>query len=135
MKLLRTSHLLVGLLFLAVFVASGQYMDLALEHLRGMADGPRLLYRSAHIYLLFVALLNLLLGCYLQVHGAPRARTLQLLGSTIMLVSPVLMTLSFILESQDDGLIRPLARAAIYGSLVGVGMHFFSGLMERRNTE
>jgi hypothetical protein len=130
-KHLRTAHLGVGLLFLAVFVATGQYMDLGYDHLRGMADGPRLLYRSAHIYLLFAALLNLLLGSYLQAHAGRRARALQFTGSAMLLVAPMLLTLSFFMESQDTSFVRPMMRIAAYGTLVGGGLHFFSGFLAK----
>src|SRR5688572_21603394 len=126
---MRNAHLITGLLFLAVFVATGQYMDLGYDHLRGMADGPRLLFRSAHIYLLFAALLNLLLGCYFQAHAGRGARAMQLTGSTMLLVAPLLLTLSFFMESQDTSFIRPMTRIALYGTLVGAGLHFFSGFL------
>jgi hypothetical protein len=131
---IRQVHLFTGALFILVFIATGQYMDLGYEHLRGMADGPRLLYRSAHIYLLYAALLNLLLGLYLRLHAPGRARILQVLGSAIILAAPVFMTLSFFLESQDTSFIRPLARIAIYGTLVGATLHFFSGFMGKGNS-
>ena len=131
MPSLRHVHLYTGLLFLGVFVASGQYMDLGYDHLRGMADGPRLLFRSAHIYLLFSAVVNLLLGSYLQRYGARRARALQLIGSLLLLAAPMLLTLSFFTESQDLSFIRPMARIAIYGTLVGAGLHFFAGLSSK----
>ncbi|HUF30650.1 MAG TPA: hypothetical protein VMM77_08270, partial [Gemmatimonadaceae bacterium] len=64
---MRRLHLAVGMLALLVFILTGQYMDRVHEHLTGRPDGPRLLYRSAHIDLLFAALLNLLLGAYLRL--------------------------------------------------------------------
>lgn len=127
---LRRTHLLVGWLFLVVFVATGQYMDLGYDHLRGMADGPRLLFRSAHIYLLLAALLNLVLGMYLQLHPGPRARILQLAGSLAILAAPLLLTLSFFMEWQDETLVRPIGRVALYGALLGAGLHFLSGFTQ-----
>ena len=52
---MRRFHLGAGLLGVLAFLATGQYH----EHLRGMDDAQRLLFRSAHIYLLLASLLNL----------------------------------------------------------------------------
>ena len=60
----RRWHLVVGFAALAAFLARGQYMDLAHDHLRGLEEATRLLFRSTHIYLLFSALLNVVLGLY-----------------------------------------------------------------------
>lgn len=66
---MRPLHLVVGLVGVVGFIATGQYMDLAHDHLRGMDDARRLLFRSTHIYLLFGALVNLALGLYLRPVG------------------------------------------------------------------
>lgn len=127
----RRLHATAGILCFIVFVLSGQYMDIALNHLDGMPDGPRLMYRSAHIYMLFTGLLNLVLGTYLTAKTGPQARVLQTAGSVIMLLLPVLMTISFFLESRDMMLARPIASIAIYLALGGVAVHFFSAYMEQ----
>jgi hypothetical protein len=62
---MRRLHLVTGLVSVAAFLASGLYMHLRYDHLRGMDDVLRLLFRSTHIYLLFAALLNLALGLYM----------------------------------------------------------------------
>jgi hypothetical protein len=49
---MRRLHLATGLLALAAFLASGQNMDRAHDHLRGLDDVTRMLFRSTHIYLL-----------------------------------------------------------------------------------
>src|SRR5262249_56697175 len=66
---MRRLHLVVGLVGLLAFLASGQYMDLGYDHLRRLDDTRRMLFRSTHIYLLFAALLNLALGLYLVRFG------------------------------------------------------------------
>jgi hypothetical protein len=132
MNQLRYSHMLVGILFLVVFVGSGQYMDLALDHLDGMPDGPRLMYRSAHIYLLFSALLNLLLGCYLQPLDAPRPRLMQRAGSVLILASPLLLVVSFFMEAEHANLERPVAATGLYLVALGVALHFFSRFVAKR---
>ena len=120
---MKRLHLVVGAIALVAFVLTGQYMDRAHAHLRGMPDAPRLLFRSAHIYLLFAALVNLLLGTYLRPAASRYARALQLAGSAALLATPVMFGAAFFVEPWLDGLVRPWARPAIYLSLAGVLAH------------
>ena len=120
---MRRAHLVVGVLALVGFVLSGQYMDRVHAHLEGMPDGPRLLYRSAHIYWLYAALLNLLLGAYLQLAPAGWPRRLQQLASIIILLIPGFFVIAFATEPRLEGLERPWARPGIYLSLAAVLAH------------
>lgn len=124
--MLRRLHLIVGLAALAGFVLTGQYMDLRHDHLEGMADAPRMLYRSAHIYLLLAALLNLSLGFYLRLESVPWRRGLQVVGSVMILTTPVLFATAFFREPWLADLMRPWARPAIYLSLAGGLLHLAS---------
>ena len=56
--MLRSLHLVAGILGLLLFVLQGQYMDHVHDHLAGMEDGPRMMFRSSHIYLLLASLLR-----------------------------------------------------------------------------
>lgn len=120
---MRRAHLVVGTLALVGFVLSGQYMDRVHSHLSGMPDGPRLLYRSAHIYWLFAALLNLLLGAYLQLAPAGWPRRLQQLASITLLAVPGFFIMAFATEPHLTGLVRPWSRPGIYLSLAAVLAH------------
>jgi hypothetical protein len=108
------------------FLASGQYMDLYHDHLRGLDDTTRMLFRSTHIYLLFSALLNVALGLYLVVDPGGWRRWLQRGGSALLLVAPLLLAAGFLTEPWLAGLERPYSRPAIIGSLVGMGLHLLS---------
>ena len=120
---MRRAHFIVGVVALIGFVLSGQYMDRVLSHLVGMPDGPRLLYRSAHIYWLFAALLNLLLGAYLEVAPANWPRRVQQVASLVLLVVPGFFVASFATEPHLLGLARPWAGLGIYLSFGAVGAH------------
>ncbi len=122
-RTVRRIHLALGLVGLVAFVATGQVMDLRHGHLRGLADGPRLLFRSAHIYLLFSALVNLLLGVYLTPAPTRARRALQAGGSLLVAVGPPLLLWAFFREPWLAGLARPFSRPAIYASLAGVLLH------------
>lgn len=56
------------------------------------------MYVSRHIYLLASALVNTVLGLYLQLHPVGWRRGLQLVGSTLILISVLLSALAFVVE-------------------------------------
>jgi hypothetical protein len=123
---------LIGLL---AFVLSGQYMEHFLAHLQGMPDGPRLLYRSAHIYLLWASLLNLALGSYVSVASHPGWRQIQALASALVLLAPVFVGISFFTESANAELVRPWARYGIYAAAAGCVLHTLVAFLPRRRRE
>jgi hypothetical protein len=90
------------------------------------------MFRSAHIYVLYGALLNVLLGAYLQPLGSRLARRLQLLGTISVLVVPALLLVSFLAESRNASLSRPIAVTGIYLSLLGVTLHLFAARANRQ---
>ena len=132
---LRGAHLAAGLLAFAAFVITGQYMELAFAHLQGMPDAPRLMYRSAHIYLFYAAMLNLALAAYIAPLTGRSAMRLQLAGSIAILVAPLLLLVSFFAESRNhDPLSRPVAVAGIYLSLLGIALHLIAAMASRQHS-
>lgn len=131
MHRLRTTHLAVSILGLMAFLLSGLYMHHFHGHLKSMPDGPRLLFRSAHIYLLWASLLNLLLGAYLYAATGRYLRRLQLVASLLLILAPPLIGFSFFNESQSPLLFRPVARTGIYLALAGCLMHALASLAAR----
>ena len=123
MNRLRMVHIVLGVVGVVVVVLTGQYMDQVLSHLRHMPDGPRLLYRTAHIYFLWSSLLNLVLGCYGRFSTRPALRWLQGMASLAVLAGPPLLLYSFFVESAVTDLTRPQARLAIYLAFGGVLLH------------
>jgi hypothetical protein len=132
--LARRLHLCLGAIGVVAFLVTGQYMDLRYAHLRGMADAPRLLFRSAHIYLLFSSLLNLLLGIYGRNGASALRRRLQAVGSAFIIIGPFLFTLAFLKEPWFHGFERPFSRWAIYASFAGVLLHL-AGHAGRRDPD
>lgn len=122
---MRHLHLAVGLVGVVAFLASGLYMHFAHDHLRGMEDARRLLFRSTHIYLLFTSLLNLALGLYLTAEPGWR-RWLRSCGSGLILIAPVLAGAGFLSEPWLSGVERPYSAPAVYASLAGVLFHVMS---------
>jgi len=107
----RICHLLIGGLGLILFMLQGQYM----ARILGVADLPdaaRMMYRSAHIYLLLASVANVVAGYFMTptvvVHH------LQRLIGVVLLLSPVLFIWSFFTESTVVTLDRPLAKTGLY---------------------
>ena len=132
--MLRRFHWIVGFALLAVFLLTGQYMDKVHAHLAGMADGPRLLYRSRHIYVLMSALLNIALAAYLVPYPHRLARGLQLGGSTIVTAAGVAMVVAFFYDAPHADFAHLTvwwSRGAIFGLVAGVLMHAGAGAISR----
>jgi len=125
---LRALHLVVGVAGLIAYMASGLYMVWVHAGLQGMADGPRLFFRSAHIYLLWGALLNVALGSYLVRLERGFLRQVQLLGSLVILGGPFMLGASFFAGQHNPELERPLGQLAIFLALGGVLLHAVAAL-------
>ena len=95
---MRRAHLVFGIAALLAFVLTGQYMDKSYNHLRGMADAPRMLFRSRHIYILLASLLNLALGTYLPERPAGWRHTVRIAGSVQIILATFLLVAAFFLE-------------------------------------
>ena len=123
---MRRMHLWIGLVGVVAFVLTGQYMDRRLGHLAGMADLPRMLYRSAHIYLLLGSLLNLLLGLYVTDAPAGWRRWARRIGSVPIALAPAFFIVAFAREPHIGNSIRPYAAPALEGVLFGAVLHAIS---------
>lgn len=107
----RNVHLATGALGLLIFVLQGQYMAHALGAPE-LPDVQRMLYRSAHIYLMLACALNLGTGFFMPRAG-PQG-VLQKLASISMLVAPPMLLASFFTEVSADTIDRPLLTIALY---------------------
>jgi hypothetical protein len=123
---LKHFHLACGIIALIAFVLSGQYMAIFLNGLQDMADGPRLMYRSAHLYLLWASLVNLIVGARFPALKAGATRYVQIAASMMLLVVPVLILIGFATESHHLGIHRPFTICANYLVLVGVLLHLIA---------
>ena len=127
---MKRFHLIFGLILLVVFLLTGQYMDRFHEHLRFMPDGPRMLYRTRHIFILLSGLLHLGIGSYFSYRTQTWRRTLQYLGSALITIAPVLITIGFFYEPHLQGLYAPLSKKGIIMLAVGALLHVVSGVKE-----
>ena len=119
-------HLIMGLIGIAAFLTSGLYMHFGHNHLRGLDDTTRLLFRSTHIYLLLASLVNLALGMYVAQPVAGWRCWIRRTGSVLVLAEPVLFALGFAVEPWLTGLDRPYTRPAVIGTFTGMMLHLVS---------
>jgi hypothetical protein len=123
MQHFKSIHLLAGILGLVIFVLTGQYMAIVLRGLVDLPDGPRLLYRTSHLYLMWSSLLNLVVGYYFLAATQRAARNLQALASVALLAGLPLILLGFFLESPANDLSRRFCGIANYLALGGAVLH------------
>ena len=105
-------------------------MDRFHEHLQHTPDGPRMLYRTRHIFILLSGLLHLGIGSYFSYRTQTWRRAFQYLGSTLITIAPVLITIAFFYEPHLQGLYAPLSKQGIIMLAVGALLHVVSGVKE-----
>jgi len=126
---MKRFHLIFGLVLLVVFLLTGQYMDRFHDHLRNMPDGPRMLYRTRHIFILFSGLLNLGIGTYFRDRAGAR-RILQVVGTMLITVAAGLFVKGFFSEPHLTGLYAPFSKAGVIMTAIGALLHALSGIKE-----
>ena len=107
---LRNWHIVIGTLGLALFLLQGQYMARVLV-LETLPDWPRLMYRTAHIYLMLASTANIWAGVSLPASIDSRLRQL---CSILLLLGPPLLLASFFIESDSGEPYRPIASYTLY---------------------
>lgn len=108
---LNTLYLMVGVVGFLVFATTGQVM-IHQYQVENLTAEPRLLIRSAHLYLMLVSAINLALGLFGKFSGSK----IDYLVAVIVMSSPVLMTLEFFLGTREIDQQRPYA----YYSLIAI---------------
>jgi hypothetical protein len=127
---MKKAHLIFGILIVVGFLLTGQYMDKYYNHLAGMPDGPRLLYRTRHIFILLAGLLNLGIGAYFTYRAQPGRRALQLLGSLLIFAGSFLFLIAFFYEPNLGNLHTPLSHWGTYTIATGAVLHVVSGVRD-----
>ena len=109
-----------------VFVTTGKFMRADFPDKDAIPQDLRLLMRSRHIYILFSALIHLVLGVYLRISADTRIKALQYAGSALLIVSSVFLVWAFVTETYSLQRFSDLSRNGIYISLAGVALHLFA---------
>jgi hypothetical protein len=110
-------HRIVGLSFVLVFLGTGAYMRATFPAAWRGDAGMRMMFRSAHVYILLAALLNILAGLSASA-GASRPRV-RLAGSILMLLPPALFTLAFFTDPAPDRFGRPVVLVGVVAAAAG----------------
>lgn len=127
---MKRFHLIFGFVVIIIFLLTGQYMDKFLRHLEGMADGPRMMYRSRHIYILLSGLLNLGIGTYFSYRVTRWRRVVQYVGSGLIVAATALFISGFFWEPKLAGLETPWAGQGVYLLAYGTLLHLLSGVRQ-----
>ena len=123
---MRRFHLILGLLLFIVFVVTGRFMRADFPDKEIIDQELRILMRSRHIYILFAALMNILIGLYFQALPRRPQKIVQYLGSAVLSLSALLLIWAFVQETYTFHHFSDLSRYGIYGSLAGVVLHFLA---------
>ena len=127
---MKRIHLVFGLLLVLVFLLTGQYMEYV--HNRTLADGVRVLYRSRHIYLLLNALINITLGLYVLYAPSDWRRSLQIIGSVLIIVAPTFLVAGFFYEPPRGANQTVIAPYGIFATAIGILLHLVSAIRKRK---
>ena len=117
---LKKLHWYGGWILLIVFLLSGQYMSYYHNHLQDMNDALRMQYRSIHIYILFSALIHILLGAFVRYSIFGLFRASQIIGSVLLFSASVFLVISFMTEIPAEELKRSMTQYGAYASLAAV---------------
>ena len=116
---MRKLQMVVGLAMVLAFLVSGKYMDQYLGHLRGMADGPRMVYRACHINLLLIGAFCVASGARKGTAPAPE-RYIEAAAALLTVAAAALALWAFIREPHYANLYRPWTRLAVYATFSSV---------------
>ena len=127
---MKKLHLIFGMFALVVFLLTGQFMHRYYNHMVGVEDGVRLLYRTRHIFILLAALLNLGIGIYFNERHQRWRKILQYLGSALIVTGSLLFMAGFFYEPKLEHLYTPLSHWGTYTVVAGTFFHLFSSAPE-----
>jgi hypothetical protein len=130
---MRRLHFVIGASALVAFLATGLYMRLRFPPMVSLDKATRLLYRSTHIYLLFAALLNLVIGVCPEPTLQGWRLAIRRAGSVLIMVGPIFCLVAFLREPSLSALSRPYTLPAFASSLVGVLCHVASNSVPMLN--
>jgi hypothetical protein len=124
---MKSAHLIFGITLFAVFTITGQQMRADFPDKEIISQELRILMRSRHIYILFGALMHILVGVYLQNRPRLIQRSLQLLGSLGLFASAVVLVWAFYAETYTHERFSNISRWGIYIALGSTIFHMMGG--------
>ena len=128
---MRSLHRVAGVILVFVFLGTGVYMRRSFPRIYAGNETAHMMFRANHIYLLFAALINLVLGANLAPHTAGWRRTIQVAGSALVLLMAALLVVAFFVEPVRGSFDRPMTYYGVILLAVGVAVHFVSAIGEK----
>lgn len=128
-------HLIFGILLFVIFTVTGRFMRVDFPDKDAIDQFLRVLMHSRHIYILFSALIHIVLGVYLQLRPQAWRKFVQMAGSLSLVVASVLFVYAWRVETYDLQQFSDLSRWGIYPTLAGVGLHLVGGLSRRKHEQ
>ena len=125
---MKRLHISVGFVMFVIFTITGQYMRADFPDKDVIPPEFRILMRSRHIYILFSALIHLALGIYTQLSRDRWQQIIQLIGSSVLVASSILLVAAFVMETYAYQQFTDISRYGIYTSLWGIGFHLIGGI-------
>jgi len=105
---------------LATFWITGFYVMSLLNATTDMAPAVRLTHRANHVYILFAALINLAAAGASRPAASRLRRILFGAGATLVVLSPLLTTIAFLVERSNVSPWRVWTMASIFATTFGV---------------
>jgi hypothetical protein len=124
----------LGIILLVVFLTTGRFMRWDFPDKEIIPQDFRILMRSRHIYILFSALIHLMLGAYLTIQPTVWRKVLQITGSIFLTLAGILLVWAFVHETYYLKGFSELSRQGIYFSLAGVLFHLFGNILVKDST-
>ncbi|MEJ7622452.1 MAG: hypothetical protein WKF34_00515 [Pyrinomonadaceae bacterium] len=133
---MRRTHFIFGVLLFIVFAITGRYMRVDFPDKEIIPQDLRLLMRSRHIYILFSALIHLMIGVYMVLRPRLLQKAIQITGSAVLGISSVVLVWAWYAETYQTGQFSNVSREGIYLSLTAVVLHMIGGFeLDRRDEE
>jgi magnesium-transporting ATPase (P-type) len=129
---MKRAHLFFGIVIFIIFLVTGRFMRWDFPDKETIPPEFRMLMRSRHIYILFSALLHLLLGFYLQIHPQTWRKILQILGSILLFAASFLLVYAFVYETYSAHGFSEISRYGLYATLGGVILHLLANVWLKR---
>lgn len=127
-------HLIFGIAVFVIFLVTGRFMRADFPDKEIIPPEFRLLMRSRHIYILLSSLIHILLGLYLEIQPQIWRKSLQTLGSLLLISGSVFLIWAFWQETYAVHNFSNLSRYGLYATLAGAVFHFLGNLRLKRKT-
>lgn len=121
-------HLFFGIIVFIIFLVTGRFMRADFPDKEIIPPEFRMLMRSRHIYILLASLAHILLGLYLKISPEPLRKSLQMLGSFLLIIGSILLIWAFWQETYATHNFSDLSRYGLYSTLAGTIFHLLANV-------